>query len=1038
MTSDAHSGGARPAPPMSDTNNPPSPAAAPGTALLAAWLAQSHDLLALTDASGRIHWCNPAFERGSGIGVAAELASLAPPDWCAGVPRRALTAALQSAPAQNLELALRTASGAALWVDARVATVGTERLWTLRDITAGHELAARAQHLSELLDIAQEFGRLGVWERQIPSGRGRWDRHVFGFWGMEPTDETPDYARAASHIHPEDQQSSNYLESTRRAGRYSHRYRVLQPDGSIRRIHSQWEVKNSPEGIPDRTIGIMVDDTEVHELARSLDSATTQLRIAAELADIVLWRHDLKAGRVHYNEHGFKVLGIPYRSAGLSIAEARAYTHPDDQHKLEASAAQALQTDGPVDVETRHRWPDGSWRYMLVRRVVERDASGEPLAFVGVSLDVTQQVERSRRAEQLAQRLEAAARAARVGIWATEVGSMHSEWNAQMYELFDMVGAPRAPMFAEWIDGCVHADDRARVGHATRQYLRGVQGALEIEFRIRRRDATIRWIVLRADIDRTDPEALRVFGIGMDVTDRHEAQAALHTISERAALIACHAGIGTWELGGSEGTALWDEQMFRLRGLEARPFAPDRAERLALTHPDDRPFNLDGPAHLDLAMAPTAYEFRVRLPDGSYRWLASRSAPLRDADGKLLRRVGVNWDVTEAKNAELVRQQALLAERESRAKSQFLSRMSHELRTPLNAVLGFTQLLQLEAQQLPPNGTRAERLEHIRAAGEHLLTLIDDVLDLSSLQAGTLKLDLQAVTIAAAVGQALPLVAELAGTLQVVVHRGAIDGTVRADPTRLRQVLLNLLTNAIKYNRAGGQVIVDAAVDAGLVRLRVRDTGRGLRPEQLDQLFEPFNRLGAEADGIEGSGIGLTIVKVLVEGMGGQVSVSSVPERGSVFEVTLPLVPAAEGAASAAPVARAAAAPKARSGQLLYIEDNSVNVLLVEELVKSLSGLRIASEATGAAGVARARALHPDLVLIDMQLPDFDGFEVLRQMRAHPETLGIPCIALSANAMPDDIERGLAAGFDDYWTKPIKFRPFLDALDRLFPVSADH
>jgi signal transduction histidine kinase/CheY-like chemotaxis protein len=1024
---------------MSDSTPPsPSPAAAPGSALLAAWLAQSHDLLALTDASGRITWCNAAFERGSGIGAGAELASLAPPDWRAGATRHALTAALRSPPARALELELCTASGAVLWADARVTTLDAQRLWTLRDTTADHELAARAQHLSELLDIAQEFGRLGVWEREVPSGRGRWDRHVFGFWGMEPSDETPDHARAASHIHPEDQQTSNYLESTRRAGRYSHRYRVLQPDGSVRWIHSQWEVKNSPEGIPDRTVGIMVDDTEVYELARSLDSATTQLRIAAELADIVLWRHDLKTGRVHYNEHGFKVLGIPYRRDGLPIAEARAYTHPDDRHKLDASAAQALRTDGPVDAQTRHRWPDGSWRHMLVRRVVERDAAGEALAFVGVSLDLTEQVERSRRAEQLSLRLEAAARAARVGIWATEIGTLHSEWNAQMYELFDMVGAPRAPLLAEWLERCVHPDERARVGHATRQYLRDAQGALEIEFRSIRCDATVRWIVLRADIDRTDAGSPHVFGIAMDVTEAHQAQAALHAISERSALIARHAGIGTWERAGADGPALWDEQMFRLRGLEPRPFAPDRDERLALVHPDDRAFNLDDPADFDLAIAPTAYEFRVRLPDGSYRWLASRSAALRDANGKMLSRVGVNWDVTEAKNAEFARQQALLAERENQAKSQFLSRMSHELRTPLNAVLGFTQLLQLEAQQLPPNGARSERLEHIRTAGEHLLTLIDDVLDLSSLQAGVLQLELQPVPLATALEQALPLVAELAGRRRVVVHRGVLEGTARADPTRLRQVLLNLLTNAIKYNRAGGQVIVDAAVDGAFVRLRVRDTGRGLRPEQIDQLFEPFNRLGAEADGIEGSGIGLTIVKALVEGMGGRVGVSSVPGRGSVFEVTLPAVPAAEVAASAAPVARAAAPPKPRSGQLLYIEDNSVNVLLVEELVKSLSGLRIASEATGAAGVARARALRPDLVLIDMQLPDFDGFEVLRQMRAHPETVGIPCIALSANAMPDDIERGLAAGFDDYWTKPIKFRPFLDALDRLFPASADH
>ena len=771
---------------MSDSNNSKSPAPVPSAAVLAAWLSQSRDLLALTDASGRIRWCNPAFERASGLGVAGDLASLAPVDWRSGEPRRALAAALQSGRTQGLELALRTAPGDTLQVDARVAALGADRLWTL----------------------------------------------------------------------------------------------------------------------------------------------------------------------------------------------------------------------------TR-------------------------------SLDMTRQVEPSRRAEQLSQRLEAAARAARLGIWATGVGAVRAEWNAQMFELFDLVGAGQPPTPAEWVRLCVHPDDRARVAGALRQYHDGLTGALEIEFRSRRRDGTTRWMVLRADMDRRDAAQARMSGIVMDVTERHEAQAALHAISERAALIARHAGIGTWEADAADGPALWDEQMFRLRGLEPRPLAPSRAERLALVHPDDRSANVDAPGGFVLEMPPSAYEFRVRLPDGGYRWLASRSAPLHDGQGRVVKRVGVNWDINEAKNAELARQQALLAERESQAKSRFLSRMSHELRTPLNAVLGFTQLLQLEARQSPADAGRGERLDHIRAAGEQLLRLIDDALDLSSLQAGMLELELQAVPIAEAVAQVLPLVAELAGTQRVTVHRGALDGSVQADPARLRQVLLNLLTNAIKYNRPAGQVVVDATVAGAVVRVSVRNTGRGLRPEQVAQLFEPFNRLGADAEGIDGSGIGLTIVKALVEAMGGQIAVSSVPERGTVFEVSLPRAPAAEAAATAAAAAvRSAPASSARSGQLLYIEDNGVNVLLVEELVKSLSGLRIACEATGAAGVARARALRPDLILIDMQLPDFDGFEVLRRVRAHAETADIRCIALSANAMPDDIERGLAAGFDDYWTKPIKFKPFLDALDRLFPVAA--
>ncbi|HWH81446.1 MAG TPA: PAS domain-containing protein [Burkholderiaceae bacterium] len=1014
----------------------PAPADAPLPAALAhAWLAQSHELLALTDAAGRLRWCNPAFARATGLAAPADLAELAPPDWHAGAPRRALQGALAARRADGLALTLRAASGEALQVDARLAAFGAELLWTLRDTGDRHALEARARHLSELLDLAQEFGRLGVWEREIPSGKGHWDRHVFSFWGLAPSDGTPDYALAASRIHPDDR-SSMYAESTQRAGRYAQRYRVIQPDGSVRRIHSQWEVKNSPEGRPERTLGIMVDDTETYELARSRDSAAAHLRLAAELAGIVIWRHDLATDTLHYNDHGFKVLGIPYRAGGLPLAEARSYTHPDDVAKLAAAAARALRTDGPVDVQTRHRWPDGSYRHMLVRRVVERNAAGVPQAFVGVTLDITDQVEGMRRAEQLAGRLEAAAEAANIGIWTTVVGSEQTEWNAQMHVLFDQVDAAQPPTFSDWIEKCVHPLDRARVDQTMRAYLREGSRSTELEFRSARRDGALRWIVIRARIDRTPGSAPRVFGIAMDVTDRHVAAAALHAASERAAVIARSAGIGTWETSSDGAPAVWDEQMWHLRGLAPRAQLPDRDARLAMVHPADRARVMDANAdtvHTDGALA---YEFRVVLPDGSHRWLASRSALLRDEQGRAVRRVGVNWDVTEAKNAEHARQQALLAERESQAKTQFLSRMSHELRTPLNAVLGFTQLLQFEMRQLPGARAHTERLDHIRAAGEHLLSLIDDALDLSSLQAGALELDLQAVPIEGAVAQAVSLTAERARARGVRVHCGPLEGAVRADPARLRQVLQTLLDNAIQHNRDGGEVFVDARADSAGVHLRLRDTGPGLPAEQLAHLFEPFHRVAGDGGSGEGAGIGLAIVKALVEGMGGRIEVSSVVGQGSTFEL---LLRAAEAPPAAVRAARPTPAPRSRSGQLLYIEDNQVNVLLVEELVHSLSGLRIASEATGTAGVARARALLPNLVLIDMQLPDFDGFEVLRRIRAQPETAQIPCIALSANAMPDDIARGLAAGFDDYWTKPIKFKPFLDALDRLFPVSAaDH
>ena len=264
------------------------------------------------------------------------------------------------------------------------------------------------------------------------------------------------------------------------------------------------------------------------------------------------------------------------------------------------------------------------------------------------------------------------------------------------------------------------------------------------------------------------------------------------------------------------------------------------------------------------------------------------------------------------------------------------------------------------------------------------------------------------------------------------------DGTTRWIHSQW-EVLINLFSNAIKYNRRSGQVLVESRIEGSRVVLTVGDTGRGLAPDQIAQLFEPFNRLGVESEGIEGTGIGLTIVKALVEGMGGTVAVSSRRGQGTVFEVALPLATGDVAPAPAVPAPEPIAPGTdrgERTGQLLYIEDNAVNVMLVEELVKNLAGLQIASEPTGSAGVARARTLRPDVILVDLQLPDFDGFEVLRRLRALPETATTPCIALSANAMPEDIRRGIEAGFADYWTKPIDFKVFLSSLDKLFPAAA--
>ena len=771
-------------------------------------------------------------------------------------------------------------------------------------------------------------------------------------------------------------------------------------------------------------------------------AAAGSLLAQLEKAQVCLWRHDLKSGRIGFSANAESVLPVAAGVQALTLAEFRGHMHSDDLPRDMHAAERALSSPLPIDSEARFRRADGGWRHVLTRRVVESDASGAPLAELGFCVDLSAQVQNSSRISGQEHRLSAAAQAARVGLWSLNMVTGETDWNAQMYELFDLVGATRVPSMAEWVDQCVHPQDRKRVWTVGKAYLHQGTDALEEEFRALRSDGSMRWMVMRAAVNDSNPQRRNISGIVMDVTEQHNALHALRGADERAALAARLAGMGTWVLDLAPVVERWDEQMFRLRGLEPRDTPPTREERLDLLHPDDAHLVLDSQQAALSTNDPTDYEFRVRIPDGSYRWLASRSIPVRDERGRTVRRVGVNWDITEKRNVEVTRQQKLLAERESQAKSQFLSRMSHELRTPLNAVLGFTQLLQASGESLGKGQTT--HLGHIRSAGEHLLALINDMLDVSSLEAGRLRLELQPVDLEAILGEALALVQPLAAKHQVQLQLAAAEGHVFADPTRLRQVLINLLSNAVKYNRPQGKVTLTARAGEAHVTRLVSDTGRGLNADQLAHLFEPFNRLGIESEGIEGAGIGLVIVKGLTQAMGGTISVSSAPGEGTQFQLVLPAATPAEPALPETPAPRTRDAPakyaalrETQGGQVLYIEDNEVNVLLVEQLVQSIEGLSIACAPDGTRGIERARALRPDLILLDMQLPDFDGFEVLARLRAHAETARIPCIALSANAMPEDIERAMQVGFTDYWTKPIDLKAFVSNLRELFPSAQD-
>ena len=1020
---------------------PARPAAAPGldAAAALALLQQGPSAIALCDALGQIDWCNRRL---------LDLAGGAPAEGRG--QSLALLLGLSAADAQALHDALRDGRPGPLpdmqiggfsgrWWRAQLSLLPDGRRATHWQSVEEQRLhAADASRLAELLDLAQDFGRLGVWERDIHSLQGRWDRHMYRIWGLSENDSTPDFERAAQSVLDEDRAALNqaFRQSLRRAGSYAHRYRVRGADGVLRQLHSQWVVKNGANGLPERVLGILVDDTEAWAQARTHAETSEQLSLALTLANIVVFRHDLRSDRVSVSERAFELLGMPGACTELSAEELRAMVHPDDQPALRASLEQALVSEQPVDVETRFRHAGGGWRHVLTRRILQRDAEGRPVALLGVGLDLSERVESNRRHTELMRQFELTTRAAGIGYWSVEAETGQTRWSEQTFQLHGLPVGSTALSNADWLQRFVHPADRDAVRQRYLAWVKSGGPNLEQELRIVRSDGATRHMLSYSRLE-GPPGRYDFFGVLMDVTERRAAEAALHRASERAALATRGAGMGTWELDLLSGQSYWDEQMWRLRGLQPRAQALSVHERMALVHPDDREATLRELTQATSAGRPSYLEFRVCWPDGQWRLIASRSIALRDEQGQPTRRIGINWDITDSRAAQHAREEKLLAQRESRAKSEFLSRMSHELRTPLNAVLGFAQLMLGDGEKVSAE-TRRRRLEQIQVAGQHLLSLIDDVLDLSSLEGGEIRISLQPVALPALVAETLPLVARPARQRKVKLRSAALAGVALADATRLRQVLLNLLTNAVKYNHEGGQVLVEAEPDGDGdgVLLRVSDTGRGMSEAQLQHAFEPFNRLGVENEGIEGTGIGLAIVKALVERMGGTVQARSAPEQGSVFEVRLP---DGSTAVDTVDALSARAAPPlivdtlgSRAARLLYIEDNPVNLLIVQEVLAQRPDLQLDTAIDGLSGVSLAQSARPDLILVDMQLPDIDGHEVLRRLRADAATAHIPCISVSANAMPDDIERALQAGFADYWTKPLDLRRFLGSLETIF------
>lgn len=462
----------------------------------------------------------------------------------------------------------------------------------------------------------------------------------------------------------------------------------------------------------------------------------------------------------------------------------------------------------------------------------------------------------------------------------------------------------------------------------------------------------------------------------------------------------------------------------------------EKRQFLEFVHPEDLQATLNAMAELSEQHPILNFTNRYRTKDGDYRFIEWRSSP----SGNLI--YAAARDITERIKAEKETRKAQReAELANMAKSEFLSRMSHELRTPMNAILGFAQLL--EMGQLNPSQRKG--VDHILRGGKHLLDLINEVLDISRIESGRLSLSSEPVRLQDVLEEMIDTVAPLAESRAVTVT--LIDSPsnysfVKADRQRLKQVLLNLINNSIKYNRSGGTVNVSTQIihksdEADVTRIEVSDTGFGISPDDFPKLFKPFERIGAEQTEIEGSGLGLALVKKFVEAMNGKVGVESEVNSGSTFWIELPYTESPlKLMESSSHLNQAENNVSEKTGTIFYIEDNSSNIELIEQILDlQRPNIRLISNTNGKQAVSMSIDHKPDLILLDLNLPDMHGSDVIKLLKNNIETKTIPVVVISADAMPKQLDVLLQSGAKEYLTKPLNIVEFLNVIDKFVPST---
>jgi PAS domain S-box-containing protein len=945
------------------------------------------------------------------------------------------------------------------------------RVWSFRDVTARRQAEEELRQREAQLGHTQRLAHLGSWQWDPADNSVVWSEELYRIYGLTPGEFPATFEGYLARVHPDDRERVQAAIGAvlGSGGPFDFVERIIRPTGEIRYLHSQGEAVQDATGAVVRLVGACQDITERQLAEDGLRNAEASYRAIFELSNDAIFIHDLETGaivdanRAACDLHQctldeLKELGVPGISDG-----SPPYTGEAARAMLEKAAAGEPQlfewlvrrASGErfwVEVNLRRVAINGQDRLLATARDITQRRAAEAILkrsheeLEGIVAERTSELaqtnmaleeeiaERERAEEDLRQRtaeLEAVFRALPDLYFRLDPGGGILEYRSGADSSLYL--AP-ASYVGERFQDLVPAESRGAVENAFDEVaatgrLVVVQYALPFEGGDRYFEARI--------LPFADGQFI---AIARDITNRARAERALRESEEHfRRLIENSSDVAT--ILGPDGINRYQSPSIQyvLGHTPEEMVGTSAFERI---HPEDAV--QCGEVLKEVVRNPgetRSVEFRYRHKDGSWRVLEARARTLLPdsaAEGVVIN----SRDITERKRYEEALQQAKReAEEANRSKSDFLSRMSHELRTPMNSILGFGQLL--ERRDLPADQRRS--VEHILKAGRHLLNLINEVLEISRIEAGRQNFSLEPVQLSTVLKEARSLIQPLAVQRGLALEPFSIpeDIFVHADRQRLVQVLLNLLSNGVKYNRPGGSVAitqVETAMEDGRrsVRIGIHDTGPGIEAERMSRLFVPFERLGAEQSGEEGTGLGLALSKRLVEAMGGILTAESEVGVGSTFWLELERVAApfqdVELAVARSGVAIGSAGG-GRPATVLYIEDNLPNLSLIESIFADRPEIKLLSALQGQMGLYLAWEHRPDVILLDLHLPDIHGDEVLRRLREDPRSSDTPVVMVSADATVRTVERLTRAGASAYLTKPLDVEEFLETLQRFIEAG---